>query len=104
MKISLPDEDPKTIDVDVKSDKVTNNVYDFCFIVYQVLLFSYHYKCLAYWNTKIKPSLASTTWNGDTYILTVKAPINRQCLQKAFDRNTLYNLYNICGEDYQFIT
>ena len=80
MKISLPEEDPKTIDVDVKADKVTfvTDWYNFKldnWLTWQVLLFSYHYKCLAYWNGKIKPSLASTTWNGDTSLLVVKAPV-----------------------------
>jgi len=62
MKICLPEEDLKTIDIDVKAEKV--------------LLFSYHYKCLAYWNGKIKPSQAQSTWDEDTCILTIKAPIN----------------------------
>merc|ERR1711879_78050 len=61
MKISLPGQDPKTIDVDVKGDKV--------------LMFSYDYKCLAYWDVPIAPSLASSTWNQDTHILTIKAPL-----------------------------
>ena len=79
MKISLPDEDPKTIDVDVKADKVRAVEWivcwnDLCFL-WKVLLFSYHFKCIAYWDGQITPSLASSTWNQDTHILTIKAPL-----------------------------
>ena len=65
-----PEEDIKTIDIDVKTDKL--------------FLYSHQYKCRAFWSQSVKPNDVSSTWDPDNFVLSVRAPIIGQSNELMF--------------------
>ena len=86
MNIKLPDEDVKTIDVDVKSEKVTFGLKAFLnhSFFYQVLLFSHRYKCQAFWSREVRSGKAKATWNEEKSLLKIIAPLHQRSQDLRF--------------------
>ena len=79
LKVSLPNEDLKTIDVDVKSDRVRGYLWIITMLIfyYQVIVLSHRYKCRVYWPRPVKAAEASSSWSPDTWELRVRVPVTR---------------------------
>ena len=70
MIIKLPNEDNKTIDVDIRKDRV--------------IMFSHKYKCSAIWDRPVSPGIAKAVWDGEQYLLRITAPIQISSRELSF--------------------